>query len=88
MSQKKNSSAPELSVMLVGDAAIMQPDPKEIATAAYFAWERDGRPDGRDHQYWLEAEMQLAGKFQSAAAGQEKNGQPRRTPSKKTDRMA
>lgn len=33
--------------------------PEEIALAAYLAWERDGRPQGRDLHYWLEAEARL-----------------------------
>jgi hypothetical protein len=31
----------------------------EIAFLAYQAWNKDGRPLGRDVQYWLEAEAQL-----------------------------
>jgi len=31
----------------------------EIARLAYQHWERDGRPNGRDREYWLEAEQQL-----------------------------
>lgn len=31
----------------------------EIAQLAHLNWERDGRPTGRDLQYWLEAEHQL-----------------------------
>lgn len=34
-------------------------DSSEIAKLAYFAWERDGRPHGRDQAYWLEAESQF-----------------------------
>jgi len=31
----------------------------EIAQLAYLNWQRDGRPLGRDQEYWLEAEQQL-----------------------------
>jgi len=31
----------------------------EIAQVAYRHWEQDGRPEGRDREYWLEAEQQL-----------------------------
>jgi hypothetical protein len=34
-------------------------DRDEIALLAYYAWERDGKPSGRDLQYWLEAEIQV-----------------------------
>jgi len=32
---------------------------EEIARLAYQAWEKDGRPAGRDMEYWLQAETQL-----------------------------
>ncbi|HEX3624063.1 MAG TPA: DUF2934 domain-containing protein [Verrucomicrobiae bacterium] len=31
----------------------------EIARLAYLNWEKDGRPQGRDQEYWLEAEQQI-----------------------------
>jgi hypothetical protein len=31
----------------------------EIAQIAYYSWLQDGRPPGRDLDYWLEAEQQL-----------------------------
>ena len=31
----------------------------EISHLAYLNWEKDGRPRGRDRDYWLEAECQL-----------------------------
>jgi hypothetical protein len=31
----------------------------EIAKLAYLNWEKDGRPQGRDQKYWLEAEQQI-----------------------------
>jgi hypothetical protein len=33
---------------------------KEIATCAYYLWESDGRPAGRDEEYWFKAKAQLA----------------------------
>lgn len=38
---------------------VRDPDPQEIATAAYLAWQQDGCPDGRDVHYWHEAEERL-----------------------------
>ena len=32
---------------------------EEVAACAYLAWEKAGRPKGRDLDFWLEAEMQL-----------------------------
>jgi hypothetical protein len=34
-------------------------NPEEIALSAYLLWEKDGRPEGRDLHFWLEAEKKL-----------------------------
>jgi hypothetical protein len=34
---------------------------EEIARRAHELWEQDGRQDGRDQEYWLQAEKQLRG---------------------------
>ncbi len=36
-----------------------EPSKEEIALSAFLAWERDGRPNGQDVKYWLEAEARL-----------------------------
>lgn len=36
-----------------------QPTDDEISVRAYYLWERDGRPHGRDFDYWLKAKEQL-----------------------------
>ena len=28
---------------------------QEVRDTAYFAWEQDGRPDGREQEYWFRA---------------------------------
>jgi len=39
----------------------MTPDIEErIRSLAYFLWDADGRPEGRDKQYWERAERELA----------------------------
>ena len=35
-------------------------DRDAIAYAAYMDWEKDGKPDGRDMEYWLAAEKKLS----------------------------
>jgi hypothetical protein len=30
-------------------------DDESIRLTAYFLWEQDGRPEGREHEYWLRA---------------------------------
>ena len=38
----------------------MSLDAGEIQKLAYQLWERDGRPTGRDHDHWREAEEKLS----------------------------
>lgn len=49
-----------------------------IAEKAYHLWERDGRPDGRSLDHWLQAEADVAG--EAAPDGPE--GRKARSPSK------
>jgi hypothetical protein len=35
------------------------PRMEEIANCAYLIWEKEGRPAGRDVEFWLQAEAQL-----------------------------
>jgi hypothetical protein len=37
------------------------PSDEEIALAAYYLWEQDGRPQGRDLEYWCRAAENLRG---------------------------
>ena len=37
------------------------PSHDDIASVAYNLWEQDGRPEGRDMEFWVRAEQQLAG---------------------------
>ncbi len=32
-----------------------------IRRRAYAIWEEEGRPEGRDHEFWLRAEMEILG---------------------------
>jgi len=36
-----------------------EPTPLEIARCAYAIWEKEGRPEGRQVEHWLEAEAQI-----------------------------
>ena len=43
--------------------AFQQPpelDEEEVRSTAYFLWEQDGRPDGRDDHYWWAALEKIA----------------------------
>jgi Protein of unknown function (DUF2934) len=46
-----------------------EPTSEEIAACAYLIYEREGRPDGKATQHWLEAEAQLIAE-RRAQAGQ------------------
>ena len=38
----------------------------QIQQRAYELWERDGRPEGRDHAHWAQAEREIAGTQRAA----------------------
>jgi hypothetical protein len=40
---------------------------EEIQTRAYQLWEEAGRPEGRDQEFWHQAERELTEKTQSLA---------------------
>ena len=44
-----------------------EPTHEEIALTAFLAWEKDGRPNGADFRYWLEAEAKLRAQRQKQA---------------------
>lgn len=48
---------------------IAEPTPEEIAELAYYIWDEDGRPHGRQDENWLEAERFL--RLAASSAGQE-----------------
>lgn len=39
-------------------------DDAAIREQAYYFWEQDGRPEGRETEYWMRASVALAGKDQ------------------------
>jgi len=39
--------------------AVFAPSADEVARRAYFSYENEGSPQGRDVQHWLAAEAQL-----------------------------
>lgn len=41
------------------NAQVVKPSPEEIAAAAYYIWEKEGRIHGRDAEHWQKAEAQL-----------------------------
>ena len=41
----------------------------ELRDAAYFLWEQEGRPEGRDVDNWLAAEQQIREKERMRNAG-------------------
>lgn len=45
-----------------------EPTHDEIALSAFLAWERDGRPQGTDLHYWIQAEAALRAQREKQAA--------------------
>jgi hypothetical protein len=43
-----------------------QPTEKEIKARAYEIWERDGRPEGREDEFWQQAEQELRNEDKSS----------------------
>ncbi|MBI5687622.1 MAG: DUF2934 domain-containing protein [Verrucomicrobia bacterium] len=43
------------------------PSVGEIAALAYYIWELEGRPHGRDFEHWVKAEAQLKAAGQQAS---------------------
>lgn len=70
--KSQNRSVPVLKVTRHGKAASdgakravtpQPPDLERIRARAYYIWEQEGRPHGRDQHHWQEAERQLAVEF-------------------------
>jgi hypothetical protein len=43
-----------------------QPTDKEIKNRAYDIWERNGRPEGREEEFWRLAEQELRNEDKSS----------------------
>lgn len=43
----------------VADPPIGAPTIDPIAVCAYYLWEQEDRPEGRDLEHWLQAEVRL-----------------------------
>jgi Protein of unknown function (DUF2934) len=43
-----------------------QPTDKEIKNRAYEIWERNGRPEGREEEFWRLAEQELRNEDKSS----------------------
>jgi hypothetical protein len=44
-------------------------DERRLSRRAYGQWEKAGRPDGREREFWSQAETELAAELKSGAAG-------------------
>ena len=69
-----------------------------IRKRAYHIWEREGRPQGRDFEHWLQAQVELeaetvgggngASKKRSAAGGKPRAAVPKAAADAKPERSA
>jgi hypothetical protein len=48
------------------ERAMTQPTEKEIKARAYEIWERNGRPEGREDEFWQQAEQELRNEDKSS----------------------
>lgn len=56
---KKSSNSKKTPPQNAGFPAKEIATHEEIAAAAYSIWEQEGRPEGRDVEHWLQAELQI-----------------------------
>ena len=49
-----------------GATTMTQPTEKEIMARAYEIWERNGRPEGREEEFWHQAEQELRNEDKSS----------------------
>ena len=50
---------------------------QQVRVSAYHLWEADGRPDGRETEYWFRALEKLLSERRSAAAVDQKPSTPK-----------
>lgn len=48
------------------EARVTQPTEKEIEKRAYEIWERSGKPEGREEEFWQLAEQELRNEDKSS----------------------
>jgi hypothetical protein len=49
-----------------GGVVLAQPTEKEIKNRAYEIWERNGRPEGKEDEFWQLAEQELRNEDKSS----------------------
>ena len=60
------------------------PTNQDIERLAYDLWERDGKPHGKDHHHYYEAERQLSAQPKPKKATAPKTATPKATATKTT----
>ena len=53
---------------------IEKPTYDAISMDAYFLWEKNGKPHGRDEEFWLNAERMLVNQIESLIQRTQKEG--------------
>lgn len=53
---------------------IFDPSEEDIRIHSYLIWERDGKPDGRDKEYWFRAKEELIAGHAVRRVGKKKDG--------------
>lgn len=57
------------SALKAEEEAMAKPSDKEISARAYQLWEENGRPEGKDDEFWRLAEQELLNKDKSSPLG-------------------
>ncbi len=61
-----------------------QPTDEQVSVRAYYLWERDGRPQNRDWDYWLRAKEELMCENSRASNPAPALGESKSAPKKKS----
>jgi hypothetical protein len=67
------------------------PTDEQVSVRAYYLWERDGRPQGRDYDYWVRAKEELVCESSRATSVPKQSSiasEPKTGPKKKAARSA
>ena len=64
------------------ETAMSDDKERKIQSRAHELWEKEGRPEGRHLEHWLEAEREHSGSEGSGESGQQNEGEGNRTAAK------
>ena len=66
MAYKHSAPTPEVGPCSRLEEGMPEPSRKEIENRAYELWEKNGRPEGREEEFWKLAEQELRNEDKSS----------------------